>query len=81
MNGFQLGFIRRSHDFSPQRCHANALRFSTERFIREFSAFVSRQQGRFEEERRVAGAYPDFPGVATLDPDAHIADLPFKVPF
>jgi glycosyltransferase involved in cell wall biosynthesis len=48
-------FMRRSSDFRPEHCHANALRFSTERFIREFSSFVSLQQAKFQEERATLG--------------------------
>jgi glycosyltransferase involved in cell wall biosynthesis len=35
-------FIRREHEFVAENCHANALRFSTDKFKAKFTDFVSR---------------------------------------
>lgn len=43
-------FERRQQDITPEACRANATRFSTERFRREFSAFVDRAMERSSNE-------------------------------
>jgi len=71
-------FMRRSREFQPERCHANALRFSTGRFIREFSAFVTLHHTRFEEERMAySSSYPPRPDAESRNDDARAADLAF----
>lgn len=40
-------FGLRSHEFSPSACHANALRFSEQRFEAQFSAYVDEQVSAF----------------------------------
>jgi glycosyltransferase involved in cell wall biosynthesis len=42
-------FIQREHEFSAERNHANAMRFSRERFLHEFRSFVSFHQLQFEQ--------------------------------
>jgi hypothetical protein len=48
-------FDRHENQISPQACRANALRFSTERFRREFQGYVERQLVEFRERSGVEG--------------------------
>jgi glycosyltransferase involved in cell wall biosynthesis len=41
-------FVRMEQSFRGEHCHANAHRFSEERFINEFSGFVNRRFAEFE---------------------------------
>lgn len=43
-------FERRQSEISPQACRNNALRFSPERFRKEFSALLEREWSRFAKE-------------------------------
>lgn len=51
-------FIAREGEFDPERCHANALRFSLPRFIEEFTSFVSFHQKGFEALQTPIGRLP-----------------------
>jgi len=52
-------FLVREPQFSAAACHANALRFSEERFESEFSAFVNRQFANFQAQLVVGHAQPE----------------------
>lgn len=51
-------FTRIEHGIAPEHCHANALRFSSERFVAEFGQFAERRYAEFSQdlERPEAGA-------------------------
>ena len=45
-------FEQRQHEFTPQACRANALRFSNSRFRQQFTAYVTQAWARFAQEFR-----------------------------
>lgn len=53
-------FERNADAFSPEACRANAMRFSRERFRREFAAYVEQRRQAFRRDGRMARG-PDFP--------------------
>jgi glycosyltransferase involved in cell wall biosynthesis len=67
-------FIQREHQFDSRACHANALRFSEDRFETKFTDFVRSQQQAFADEvgrSRQCGRVPA--GIREVRPAAALA--------
>lgn len=54
-------FLARSDEFTPAACHANALRFSEQRFEQDFTAFVEEQLARFRDRLQDGVLQPTLP--------------------